>query len=61
MVVKGMALVARGEECKFVRKNESFYISATECHRLDDPGRVPLEIIEIQHNSYLDEVDIIRS
>jgi mannose-1-phosphate guanylyltransferase/mannose-6-phosphate isomerase len=61
VVVKGTALVTRGEECKLLRENESFYISATEWHRLENPGKVPLEIIEVQLGTYLGEDDIVRS
>lgn len=61
VVVKGTALVTRGEEHKFISENESFYISATEWHRLENPGKVPLEIIEVQLGTYLGEDDIVRS
>ena len=44
-----------------VRENESVYIFATQWHRLENPGKVPLELIEIQIGSYLGEDDIIRS
>jgi len=49
-----------GEE-KLVCENESVYISATQFHRLENPGKVPLEIIEVQIGSYLGEDDIIRT
>ncbi len=61
VVVKGTALVVRGEERKLVCENESFYISATEWHRLENPGKVPLEIIEVQIGTYLGEDDVVRS
>ena len=61
VVVKGTALVVRGEERKLVCENESFYISATEWHRLENPGKVPVEIIEVQIGTYLGEDDIVRS
>ncbi len=60
VVVKGTALVVRGEERKLVCENESFYISATEWHRLENPGKVPVEIIEVQIGTYLGEDDIVR-
>jgi len=61
VVVKGTALVVRGEERKLVCENESFYISATDWHRLENPGKVPVEIIEVQIGTYLGEDDIVRS
>lgn len=61
VVVKGTAKVTRGEEERLVCENESFYISATDWHRLENPGHVPVEIIEVQIGSYLGEDDIIRA
>jgi len=46
---------------KLVCENESVYIVATQWHRLENPGKVPLEIIEVQLGTYLGEDDIIRS
>jgi mannose-1-phosphate guanylyltransferase/mannose-6-phosphate isomerase len=60
VVVKGTAMVTRNEERKLVCENESIYISATQWHQLENPGKVPLEIIEVQIGSYLGEDDIIR-
>ncbi len=60
VVVQGTAQVTVGEEEKLVRENESVYISATQWHRLENPGKVPLEIIEVQNGSYLGEDDIER-
>jgi len=60
VVVRGTALVTVGDEEKFVHENESIYITATQWHRLANPGKVPLEIIEVQLGSYLGEDDIIR-
>ncbi len=60
VVVTGTALVTVGNEQKFVHENESIYITATQWHRLANPGKVPLEIIEVQLGSYLGEDDIIR-
>lgn len=60
VVVKGTAKVTRGGEERLVCENESFYISATDWHRLENPGHVPVEIIEVQIGSYLGEDDIIR-
>lgn len=61
IVVKGTAKVVIGEEEKLVRENESVYIFATQWHRLENPGKVPLEIIEVQIGTYLGEDDIIRA
>jgi len=61
VVVKGTARVTIGDEEKLVGENESVYISATQWHRLENRGKVPLEIIEVQIGSYLGEDDIIRS
>jgi len=60
VVVSGTALVTVGNEQKFVHENKSIYITATQWHRLANPGKVPLEIIEVQLGSYLGEDDIIR-
>ncbi len=61
VVVRGTAKVTIGEDEKLVRENESVYITATHWHRLENPGRVPLELIEVQIGSYLGEDDIVRS
>ncbi|MBX2806200.1 MAG: mannose-1-phosphate guanylyltransferase/mannose-6-phosphate isomerase [Hyphomicrobiales bacterium] len=61
VVVSGTALVSRDDEQKLVCENESIYISATQWHRLENPGKVPLEVIEVQIGSYLGEDDIERS
>ena len=61
VVVQGTALVVVGGEEKLVRENESVYITATQWHRLENPGKVPLELIEVQIGTYLGEDDIIRS
>jgi len=61
VVVKGTAKVTIGDEEKLVGENESVYIFATQWHRLENPGTVPLEIIEVQTGSYFGEDDIIRS
>ena len=61
VVVKGTAKVTRGAEERLVCENESFYISATDWHRLENPGHLPIEIIEVQIGAYLGEDDIIRS
>jgi mannose-1-phosphate guanylyltransferase/mannose-6-phosphate isomerase len=61
VVVHGTAKVSIGGEEKLVRENESVYIVATQWHRLENPGKTPLEIIEVQIGSYLGEDDIVRS
>jgi mannose-1-phosphate guanylyltransferase/mannose-6-phosphate isomerase len=61
VVVKGTALVTVAGQSKLLAENESIYISATQWHRLENPGKVPLEIIEVQIGTYLGEDDIIRT
>lgn len=61
VVVQGTARVVVGDTEKLVLENESIYITATQWHRLENPGKVPLELIEVQIGSYLGEDDIIRS
>lgn len=60
VVVKGTAKVTRGDEEFFVHENESTYISVRETHRLENPGNILLEMIEVQSGSYLGEDDIVR-
>lgn len=61
IVVQGTAKVVIGEREQLVRENESVYIVATQWHRLENPGKVPLELIEVQIGTYLGEDDIIRT
>ncbi len=61
IVVQGTAKVVIGETEKLVRENESVYIFATQWHRLENPGKVPLELIEVQIGTYLGEDDIERT
>ena len=61
VVVQGTAKVVIGDIEKLVRENESVYIFATQWHRLENPGKVPLELIEVQIGSYLGEDDIVRT
>lgn len=49
-----------GEEVKMVHENESVFIPMSTKHRLENPGRIPLEIIEVQNGKYLEEDDIVR-
>jgi mannose-1-phosphate guanylyltransferase/mannose-6-phosphate isomerase len=61
VVVRGAAKVTVDATEQTVRENQSVYISATQWHRLENPGDVPLEIIEVQIGGYLGEDDIERS
>ena len=60
VVVKGTARVTCGENVFILHENASTYIPIGEKHRLENPGNIPLEIIEIQSGSYLGEDDIVR-
>jgi mannose-1-phosphate guanylyltransferase/mannose-6-phosphate isomerase len=60
VVVRGTAEVTVGEEKKTVHENESIYIPIGTVHRLANPGKIPLELIEVQTGSYLGEDDIVR-
>jgi mannose-1-phosphate guanylyltransferase/mannose-6-phosphate isomerase len=60
VVVSGTATVTRGEDTEIVAKNESTYIPIGVKHRLENRGKVPLQIIEVQVGEYLDEDDIER-
>lgn len=60
VVVRGTAEVTRGDEKILLTENQSTYIPLGELHRLANPGKKPLEIIEVQSGSYLGEDDIIR-
>lgn len=60
MVVSGIAKVTRGEEVFAVHPNESTFIPISVKHRLENPGDIPLQIIEVQNGDYLEEDDIER-
>jgi mannose-1-phosphate guanylyltransferase/mannose-6-phosphate isomerase len=60
VVVRGTALVTRGAETFILAENESIYIPVGVQHRLENPGKMPLEIIEVQSGTYLGEDDIVR-
>ena len=60
VVVHGTAEVTIGPEIKAVHENESIYIPIGAVHRLENPGKIQLELIEVQTGSYLGEDDIIR-
>ncbi|MBI1450692.1 MULTISPECIES: mannose-1-phosphate guanylyltransferase/mannose-6-phosphate isomerase [Acinetobacter] len=60
IVVRGTGRVTCGENVFLLTENESTYIPMGEVHRLENPGKVPLEIIEVQSGHYLGEDDIVR-
>ena len=60
VVVSGTAKVRLGDEFKLVTENESVYIPVGVTHSLENPGKVPLHLIEVQSGSYLGEDDIVR-
>jgi len=60
IVVRGAARVTVNELVKIVHENESIYIPIGATHRMENPGKIPLEWIEVQTGSYLGEDDIIR-
>jgi mannose-1-phosphate guanylyltransferase/mannose-6-phosphate isomerase len=60
IVVSGTAEVTNGEQVNLLSETQSTYIPLGQVHRLANPGKVPLEIIEVQSGSYLGEDDIVR-
>jgi mannose-1-phosphate guanylyltransferase/mannose-6-phosphate isomerase len=60
IVVKGTALVQKGDETILLSENESTYIPVGTQHRLSNPGKIPLEIVEVQSGPYLKEDDVVR-
>jgi mannose-6-phosphate isomerase-like protein (cupin superfamily) len=60
VVVTGTAKVRRGDEELLLTENQSTYIPLGVPHRLENPGRIPLQVIEVQSGAYLDEDDIVR-
>ncbi|WOB25719.1 MULTISPECIES: mannose-1-phosphate guanylyltransferase/mannose-6-phosphate isomerase [Xanthomonas] len=60
IVVSGTAEVTRGDEVLLLTENQSTYIPLGVTHRLRNPGKLPLELIEVQSGSYLGEDDIVR-
>ena len=60
VVVKGTAEVTVGNDVRSVHENESIYIPIGSIHRLANPGKIPLELIEVQVGSYVGEDDIVR-
>jgi mannose-1-phosphate guanylyltransferase/mannose-6-phosphate isomerase len=60
IVVKGVAEITNGDQIIMLTENQSTYIPQGQTHRLANPGKSPLEIIEVQSGSYLGEDDIVR-
>jgi mannose-1-phosphate guanylyltransferase/mannose-6-phosphate isomerase len=60
VIVQGTALVRRGDDEVVLTENQSTYISLGQHHRLENPGKIPLHVIEVQSGPYLDEDDIVR-
>jgi len=60
IVVEGTARITRNDEVFLLSENESTYIPVGATHRIENPGKVPLHIIEVQSGSYLGEDDIVR-
>jgi mannose-1-phosphate guanylyltransferase/mannose-6-phosphate isomerase len=60
VVVSGTALVTNGDREFLLSQDESTYIPVGTKHRLENPGKIPLEIIEVQSGAYLEEDDIVR-
>jgi mannose-1-phosphate guanylyltransferase / mannose-6-phosphate isomerase len=60
VVVRGTARVTIGDEVKVLHENESIYVPSGARHRLENPGKIDLEVIEVQTGSYLGEDDIVR-
>ena len=60
VVVNGTAIVTRDDEEILLRENESVFVPLGCMHRLENPGKVPLNLIEVQSGAYLGEDDIVR-
>lgn len=60
IVLQGTARVTIDEEERMVHENESIFVPKSTRHRLENPGRIPLAIIEVQNGRYLEEDDIVR-
>jgi mannose-1-phosphate guanylyltransferase len=60
VVVSGTARVTNGEKSFLVTENQSTYIPVGQVHALENPGTIPLELIDVQSGSYLGEDDIVR-
>lgn len=60
VVVEGTANVTVDDEVKMISENQSVYIPLGAVHRLENPGKIPMHLIEVQAGAYLQEDDIIR-
>ena len=60
IIVSGAAIVTRDEQRTLARENETIFISVGMRHRIENPGKVPLVLVEVQVGSYLEEDDIVR-
>jgi mannose-6-phosphate isomerase-like protein (cupin superfamily) len=60
VVVNGTAIVHRDGEDILLRENESIYLPLGCVHRMENPGKIPLNLIEVQTGAYLGEDDIVR-
>lgn len=60
VVIAGTARIVNGDQEIFLEEDQSTYIPKTHRHRLENPGKIPLQIIEIQSGAYLEEDDIVR-
>ncbi|MCM2267876.1 MAG: mannose-1-phosphate guanylyltransferase/mannose-6-phosphate isomerase [Elusimicrobiales bacterium] len=60
IIVKGTAKVTIGKKASIIHENESTYVPKSTEHRLENPGKVPLEMIEVQNGEYVGEDDIVR-
>ena len=60
IVVSGTAKVTKGSTSFILTENESTFIPIGEVHSIENPGKIPLELIEVRSGSYLDEDDILR-
>jgi mannose-1-phosphate guanylyltransferase/mannose-6-phosphate isomerase len=58
--VHGTAMITRGDDTMLLHENESTYIPIGTAHRLENPGKLPLHLIEVQSGAYLGEDDIVR-
>ena len=60
VVVNGTALVTRGDEQILLREDKSIFVPLGCVHRLENPGELPLNLIEVQSGAYLGEDDVVR-
>lgn len=60
IVVEGSAIVTKGSQSNLLSENDSIYIPVGEIHRLENPGKVQMRLIEVQTGTYFGEDDIVR-